>query len=154
VSEERCPRMYNCYACASPRERLTRMIVCPDCGNKRCPRGTDHRLDCTRSNEPEQPGSRYAEGWVEPEVKDCLSVFTAPGEECRACEGVSPTPDPAQHLTARIAALEGALREIRTLERMPGKKPPTNRDEASRLVEQTLRYIDQVAAAALGEEEG
>jgi len=34
-------------------------IVCPDCGNKRCPKSTDHNLACTNSNDPGQPGSRY-----------------------------------------------------------------------------------------------
>ena len=34
-------------------------IVCPNCGNKRCPRATDHDLACTNSNEPGQEGSRY-----------------------------------------------------------------------------------------------
>lgn len=34
-------------------------IVCPDCGNKRCPKSTDHTLECTNSNEPGQKGSRY-----------------------------------------------------------------------------------------------
>ena len=38
---------------------LTRMILCPTCGNKRCPKASDHRLDCTSSNEPGQPGSVY-----------------------------------------------------------------------------------------------
>jgi Zn finger protein HypA/HybF involved in hydrogenase expression len=37
----------------------TRMILCPTCGNKRCPKASDHRLDCTDSNEPNQPGSLY-----------------------------------------------------------------------------------------------
>ena len=37
----------------------TRMIVCPDCGNKRCPKASAHRLACTGSNEPGQPGSIY-----------------------------------------------------------------------------------------------
>lgn len=37
----------------------TRMILCPTCGNKRCPRATDHELACTNSNEPGQPGSNY-----------------------------------------------------------------------------------------------
>lgn len=36
------------------------MIVCRNCGNKRCPKATDHRSDCTGSNEPGQTGSRYA----------------------------------------------------------------------------------------------
>ena len=38
---------------------LTRMVVCPFCGNKRCPHATDHYNPCTRSNDPGQPGSRY-----------------------------------------------------------------------------------------------
>jgi hypothetical protein len=37
----------------------TRMILCPTCGNKRCPKASDHCLDCTDSNEPNQPGSLY-----------------------------------------------------------------------------------------------
>jgi hypothetical protein len=37
------------------------MVLCPTCGNKRCPKATDHRLDCTNSNEPEQYGSIYGE---------------------------------------------------------------------------------------------
>lgn len=34
-------------------------IVCPICGNKRCPKASDHDLDCTGSNEAGQPGSIY-----------------------------------------------------------------------------------------------
>lgn len=37
----------------------SRMILCSDCGNKRCPKASDHRLGCTSSNEPDQPGSVY-----------------------------------------------------------------------------------------------
>ncbi|MHC7627783.1 hypothetical protein ACYA02_01170 [Klebsiella pneumoniae] len=36
-----------------------RFVVCPDCGNKRCPRANDHRNTCTGSNEPGQEGSAY-----------------------------------------------------------------------------------------------
>lgn len=60
---------YQCYCYNCNKDRLdesgripyvmTRMILCPDCGNKRCPRSTDHNLACTNSNEPGQPGSRY-----------------------------------------------------------------------------------------------
>ena len=35
------------------------MIVCKVCGNKRCPKATDHTLECTGSNESGQPGSIY-----------------------------------------------------------------------------------------------
>jgi hypothetical protein len=55
-----------CYRCMGLKydERgmpltMTTFIVCPDCGNKRCPKSTDHTLACTNSNEPGQKGSRY-----------------------------------------------------------------------------------------------
>lgn len=35
------------------------MIVCPNCGNKRCPKSIDHDLPCSGSNEPGQTGSIY-----------------------------------------------------------------------------------------------
>jgi hypothetical protein len=38
---------------------MARFIVCPHCGNKRCPKATNHKLACTDSNDPGQPGSRY-----------------------------------------------------------------------------------------------
>jgi len=41
-----------------PAEGL-RMIVCETCGYKRCPHASDHRLECTNSNLPGQPGSVY-----------------------------------------------------------------------------------------------
>ncbi|WP_306365333.1 hypothetical protein [Nocardia sp. CC227C] len=39
--------------------RFMPFIVCPDCGNKRCPRAAYHDHECTRSNEPGQEGSVY-----------------------------------------------------------------------------------------------
>jgi len=54
----------NCHTCLSGvydshgfPVTTTRMIVCPECGNKRCPKASDHRLKCTRSNMPGQKGS-------------------------------------------------------------------------------------------------
>lgn len=38
---------------------MSTFITCPECGNKRCPKSTDHNLKCTNSNEPGQQGSRY-----------------------------------------------------------------------------------------------
>ena len=38
---------------------MTKMILCPECGNKRCPKASDHRLACTNSNDLGQPGSIY-----------------------------------------------------------------------------------------------
>jgi hypothetical protein len=54
-----------CYNCNKDKivngfpYTATRMILCPDCGNKRCPKATDHIYKCTNSNEPGQRGSRY-----------------------------------------------------------------------------------------------
>lgn len=57
-----------CHRCERPRiEReilagiipWRQMIVCPNCGNKRCPKASDHDLPCSGSNEPGQPGSVY-----------------------------------------------------------------------------------------------
>lgn len=39
------------------------MILCPDCGNKRCPKATDHTYACSGSNEPNQEGSIYHYGF-------------------------------------------------------------------------------------------
>ena len=33
--------------------------ACEICGNKRCPHHSDHRNECTASNEPGQPGSVF-----------------------------------------------------------------------------------------------
>lgn len=37
----------------------SRMSLCPECGNKRCPKATHHDNKCTGSNEPGQAGSAY-----------------------------------------------------------------------------------------------
>lgn len=34
-------------------------ILCPICGNKRCPHASDHNFDCTNSNSSGQLGSDY-----------------------------------------------------------------------------------------------
>jgi hypothetical protein len=80
-----------CHACfkASGAILMTRMILCPTCGNKRCPRASDHRLECTDINEPGQTGSVYTAllpvqpaqrqwvGLTEEEINAC-----DPSEEC------------------------------------------------------------------------
>lgn len=52
----------DCRACerdqaAGPFAR--RFIVCPTCGNKRCPKASHHGNACTGSNDAGQPGSDY-----------------------------------------------------------------------------------------------
>ena len=54
------PASYDCHRCFKEHDvSIDRMILCPACGNKRCPHATDHNLACTGSNDSGQPGSRY-----------------------------------------------------------------------------------------------
>ncbi|MCW9409542.1 hypothetical protein N5I62_07215 [Klebsiella quasipneumoniae] len=55
---ERVPDCW-CRTCRPVTINDMRFVVCPDCGNKRCPRANDHRNACTGSNEPGQEGSAY-----------------------------------------------------------------------------------------------
>ncbi|WP_194761018.1 hypothetical protein [Klebsiella variicola] len=55
---ERMPDCW-CRTCRPVVLNDVRFVVCPDCGNKRCPRANDHRNACTGSNEPGQEGSAY-----------------------------------------------------------------------------------------------
>lgn len=48
-----------CRTCRPVVLNDMRFVVCPDCGNKRCPRANDHRNACTGSNQPGQEGSAY-----------------------------------------------------------------------------------------------
>lgn len=56
--------------------RLVRMFCCVQCGNKRCPHATDHRLACTGSNEVGQEGSRYG-----PTLKSAAAPSVQPDRE-------------------------------------------------------------------------
>jgi DNA-directed RNA polymerase subunit RPC12/RpoP len=59
----------NCHACIKEFNlrsgdglwplSTSKMILCPECGNKRCPKASDHRLQCTDSNDVGQVGSVY-----------------------------------------------------------------------------------------------
>lgn len=48
-----------CHTCRPVTVTDVRFVVCPECGNKRCPRANDCRSVCTGSNEPGQEGSAY-----------------------------------------------------------------------------------------------
>ena len=56
-----------CRTCRPVVLNDMRFVVCPDCGNKRCPRANDHKNACTGSNEPGQEGSAYPD--ISREVK-------------------------------------------------------------------------------------
>ncbi|SAZ49310.1 Uncharacterised protein [Enterobacter kobei] len=48
-----------CRTCRPVTFSDSRFVVCPECGNKRCPHANDHRNACTGSNELGQEGSAY-----------------------------------------------------------------------------------------------
>lgn len=72
-----------CHRCRSGLRLASRMIVCPTCGNKRCPRASDHDLPCTGSNEPGQPGSVYFE--VAPLPSACGLTECKNRPMCKMC---------------------------------------------------------------------
>ena len=49
----------SCRTCRPVTISDMRFVVCPECGNKRCPHANDHRNACTGSNEPGREGSAY-----------------------------------------------------------------------------------------------
>lgn len=70
------PRVACCAFCedeafrGDPYAFLKRVIiVCPNCGNKRCPKASAHWQPCSGSNEPGQVGSYYGpeESWPKKE---------------------------------------------------------------------------------------
>jgi hypothetical protein len=65
-------------------------ILCPQCGNKRCPKASDHDLACTGSNEPGQPGSVYGPQHTLHGL--CPSEFTPDSldPDCPACKTLLP----------------------------------------------------------------
>ena len=60
-----------CHTCRPVTVADMRFVVCPECGNKRCPHANDHRNACTGSNEPGQQGSAYPAA-PQQEVKSAL----------------------------------------------------------------------------------
>lgn len=48
-----------CHTCSPITLDNMRMILCPDCGNKRCPKANHHDNPCTNSNDTGQTGSAY-----------------------------------------------------------------------------------------------
>lgn len=60
TTEDRIKASYCCHKCfkQSGGTLMERMILC-ECGNKRCPKASDHELQCTSSNQPGQEGSVY-----------------------------------------------------------------------------------------------
>jgi hypothetical protein len=50
---------YQCFVDSGISFMFRRMFLCPICGNKRCPKATNHLQECTNSNDTDQMGSIY-----------------------------------------------------------------------------------------------
>jgi hypothetical protein len=48
-----------CTTCRPITLEDMRFVVCPTCGNKRCPKANNHSLACSGSNATGQPGSSW-----------------------------------------------------------------------------------------------
>lgn len=80
-----------------------KMILCPECGNKRCPKASDHRNNCTDSNDPGQLGSLWEAGEARMDiigpngndgehypVVGCTECFGVTSRtQCGVCHGAS-----------------------------------------------------------------
>jgi len=73
-----------CRSCLTPAELLSTFVVCPKCGNKRCPKADDHRNACTDSNAPGQAPQPERQSASEPTDR-CKHGVRFP-HECRECE--------------------------------------------------------------------
>ena len=61
-NDDNCGKCYDCLDdpdAGLENPTLTKFIACVNCGNKRCPKATNHCNECTNSNAPNQPGSRF-----------------------------------------------------------------------------------------------
>lgn len=84
------PACHACVRAADIRRNGLRLdfamlIVCPDCGNKRCPKASDHLNTCTGSNEPNQAGSVFGGVCIYP---DCHCPFDAPADPNWCAKGL------------------------------------------------------------------
>lgn len=78
TAERDCPcrdcRMARLDPSVYPARR--EMILCPTCGNKRCPHATNHNHACTGSNDPGQEGSEYQFAWSAQAERDAIKQAT------------------------------------------------------------------------------
>jgi hypothetical protein len=68
-----------CETCRPITLTDMRMVLCPECGNKRCPRATNHENACTGSNEVGQKGSSWesVKPWPGPKTERAAIIRRA-----------------------------------------------------------------------------
>jgi len=101
VLKQRLEMNPNGCKCAACNPNYAGMIVCGECGNKRCPHATHHNELCTVNNAPGQPGSAF--GGLEPTVAQVrlTDEYLAKFGEPKA------TPEPVKLIDGRTLKLSG-----------------------------------------------
>lgn len=103
------PARCECHACIAEHDlrgpggwplAMTQMVVCPTCGNKRCPHATDHRNACTGSNDAGQRGSLYGGCCDYP---NCRCPFDAPADQNWCAKGLPHAPRKTPNVRAEPA---------------------------------------------------
>jgi hypothetical protein len=89
-----------CTTCRPITMADMRFVVCPDCGNKRCPKANDHRNACTNSNEVGQKGSswEHVKPLAQPEQEPVAWLSTDSIGERHLCFDKPLDNDPVQPL--------------------------------------------------------
>jgi len=59
ADEQERLRSIKCWCWHCHGNKAMHMVLCPVCGNKRCPKANHHDNYCTNSNETGQAGSAY-----------------------------------------------------------------------------------------------
>lgn len=105
AGDETCiPDACGCQRCRHDRSAATPfvfpiMVLCRECGNKRCPHATDHRNACTRSNEPGQHGSVYGDYEMPPFAAVSRIPETKDADPVPSVRGAQDAPTPDEFLT-------------------------------------------------------
>lgn len=87
IDEAYPPTGCGCWKCIEGRgERIWFMVLCAECGNKRCPHAADHNLACTASNDTGQAGSAYEHGSGAASARR-FETHLAPGEAVTEAQG-------------------------------------------------------------------
>ena len=99
---------------------LNHMIVCPHCGNKRCPKANNHRNACTNSNDVGQKGSSWEHVRRRVEDDDDIQDYKKPWvgltdeERNQLWRDVIKWGDPSHDDVDLMKAIEAKLKEKNT----------------------------------------
>lgn len=122
---ECCRRCREAAELRNEREWFSRtMIVCPRCGNKRCPKAVDHTHACTNSNDVGQVGAPGEDAVIPPPIvfervrQDRLQALEAVARAAAAwCEAIDANDGDAQETRFAVYDAEEATRDaLRALE--------------------------------------